>query len=79
MITKEKYIEAREIVEQYEMQMHINYLRCKAICYTELKAFMEEKKRSPRLCGWDDVHHQEIWDKMLELEKKYENHTNRSC
>lgn len=42
-----------------------------ANCYNELKAFLQDKKKSPKLCAWDSVHHQEIWDKMLELEQKY--------
>ena len=45
-----------------------------ANCYNELKAFLQDKKKSPKLCAWDSVHHQEIWDKMLELEQKYSEH-----
>ena len=42
-----------------------------ANAYKDLKAFLQAKKSSKRLCAWDDVHYQEIWDKMIEFEKKY--------
>lgn len=74
MIKKEDYLKAKEIVEKYEEQLRIADVMRSANCYNELKAFLQEKKKSPRLCAWDSVHHQEIWDKMLELEQKYSKH-----
>lgn len=73
MIDKEQYLQAKELVEKYEEQQRmINAMRV-ADCYYELKSFLQKKKESKRLCDWDDVHHQEIWDKMFELEKKHFN------
>jgi hypothetical protein len=74
MIKKEDYLKAKETVEKYEEQLRIADVMRSANCYNELKAFLQEKKKSPRLCAWDSVHHQEIWDKMLELEQKYSEH-----
>ena len=71
MIKKEDYLKAKETVEKYEEQLRIADVMRSANCYNELKAFLQEKKKSTRLCAWDSVHHQEIWDKMLELEQKY--------
>lgn len=74
MIKKEDYLKAKETVEKYEEQLRIADVMRSANCYNELKAFLQEKKKSPRLCDWDSVHHQEVWDKMLELEQKYLEH-----
>jgi hypothetical protein len=74
MIKKEDYLKAKETVEKYEEQLRIADVMRSANCYNELKAFLQEKKKNPRLCAWDSVHHQEIWDKMLELEQKYSEH-----
>lgn len=74
MIKTEDYLKAKETVEKYEEQLRIADVMRSANCYNELKAFLQEKKKSPRLCAWDNVHHQEIWDKMLELEQKYSEH-----
>ena len=71
MIKKEDYLKAKETVEKYEEQLRIADVMRSANCYNELKAFLQEKKKSPRLCAWDSVHHQEVWDKMLELEQTY--------
>ena len=60
--------------ETEQEQLRIAAVMRSANCYNELKAFLQEKKKSPRLCAWDSVHHQEIWDKMLELEQKYSEH-----
>jgi hypothetical protein len=65
MIKEEDYLKAKETVKKYEEQLR------SANCYNELKAFLLEKKNGKRLCDWDDHKHQEIWDKMLELERKY--------
>ena len=75
MITEEQYNEAKKLIKQYKSeQLCIADVIRNANCYNELKAFLQEKKKSPRLCAWDSVHHQEIWDKMLELEQKYSEH-----
>jgi hypothetical protein len=74
MIKKEDYLKAKETVEKYEEQLRIADVMRSANCYNGLKAFLQEKKKSPKLCAWDSVHHQEIWDKMLELEQKYSEH-----
>ena len=74
MIKKEDYLKAKETVEKYEEQLRIADAMRSANCYNDLKAFLQEKKKSPRLCAWDSVHHQEVWDKMLELEQKYSEH-----
>lgn len=74
MIKKEDYLKAKETVEKYEEQLRIADVMRSANCYNELKAFLQEKKKSQRLCAWDSVHHQEIWDKMIELEHKYSEH-----
>jgi hypothetical protein len=74
MIKKEDYLKAKETIEKYEEQLRIADVMRSANCYNELKAFLQEKKKSPRLCAWDSVHHQEIWDKMLELEQKHSEH-----
>jgi len=71
MIKKEDYLKAKETVEKYEEQLHITNVMRSANCYNELKAFLQEKRKRKNLCDWDDVHHQEIWDKMIELEQKY--------
>ena len=73
MIKKEDYLKAKETVEKYEEQLRIADVMRSANCYNELKAFLQQKKKSPRLCAWD-IHHQEIWDKMLEIEQKYSEH-----
>ena len=74
MIKEEDYLKAKETVEKYEEQLRIADVMRSANCYNELKAFLLEKKNSKRLCDWDDHKHQEIWDKMLELERKYSEH-----
>lgn len=71
MINKEDYLKAKETIEKYEEQLRIDDLTRLANCYIELRAFLQEKKLSPRLCAWDSVHHQEVWDKMVELNNKY--------
>ena len=74
MIKKEDYLKAKETVEKYEEQLRMADVMRSAICYNELKAFLQDKKKSPKLGAWDSVHRQEIWDKMLELEQKYLDH-----
>lgn len=74
MIKKEDYLKAKETVEKYEEQLRMADVMRSANCYNELKAFLQDKKKSPKLYAWDSVHHQEIWDKMLELEQKYLEH-----
>ena len=74
MIQKEDYLKAKETVEKYEEQLRIADIMRSANCYNDLKAFLLEKKNGKRLCDWDDHKHQEIWDKMLELEQKYSEH-----
>lgn len=71
MIKKEDYLKAKETVEKYEEQLRIADVMRSANCYNDLKAFLQKKKEGKRLCDWDCVHHQEIWDKMLELEHNY--------
>lgn len=44
-------------------------VRCRANAYNHLKEFLQTKKSSGGLGSWDDVHHQEVLDKMRELEK----------
>ena len=74
MITEEQFNEAQNLIKAYQEQLkQADAMRC-ANAYKDLKAFLQEKKKSPRLCAWDSVHHQEIWDKMLELEQKYSEH-----
>jgi uncharacterized protein YxeA len=71
MITEEQFNEAHNLIKAYQEQLkQADVMRC-ANAYKDLKAFLQAKKSSRILCFWDDVHHQEIWDKMLELEKKH--------
>jgi hypothetical protein len=74
MIRKEDYLKAKETVEKYEEQLRIADVMSSANCYNDLKAWLLIKKNGKRLCDWDDHKHQEIWDKMLELEKKHSEH-----
>ena len=49
MIKKEDYLKAKETVEKYEEQLRIADVMRSANCYNALKAFLQEKKKSPRL------------------------------
>ena len=55
-------------------KLHIADVMRSANCYNDLKAWLLVKKSGKRLCDWDDHKHQEIWDKMLELEKLHSEH-----
>ena len=50
MIQKEDYLKAKETVEKYEEQLRIANVMRSANCYNDLKAFLQKKKESKRLC-----------------------------
>lgn len=74
MIQKEDYLKAKETVEKYEEQLRIADVMRSANSYNDLKEWLLVKKNGKRLCDWDDHKHQEIWDKMVELEKMHSPH-----
>lgn len=74
MIQKQDYLKAKETVEKYEEQLRIADVMRSANCYNDLKAWLLVKKNGKRLCDWDDHKHQEIWDKILELERQHSQH-----